>query len=338
MLLSLPRELRDMITEYVLLTPHESPAALPTGEKSSDPCLLPSNAPWTASPYPYFMSIPPFHCPMRNTDKQLREEVQDRASNIEIPLVLDLLVFPDLTFQCTWLSQPSGDVASWKRIPRMFIGLRYPPIKVRWDPLALQRAVNSNDEAAMQRCWERMVGGNLARHALCVIRAAILSVLYPQENRSVENIWTAALSERSAMNVIECVDIEISVVESDARTSTADEKWFVPAANLPHCVETMCRESEFWLLYDSLICIQEKEALLSLKGRPLMTHVGSIKIRVAGGDDPVGIELGATRSLHPFELYMEGSLRDVKDMRRLIGWDDGKMEDGELERALEEEA
>jgi hypothetical protein len=331
-----------MITEYVLLTPYESPAALATGEKSSDSRFPPSLDPWNTNPYPFFISISPFQCSMRNTNKEVREEVDDRASKIEIPLVFDALMLPDMTFQCTWLSRPCGDFASWKRIPRMSIRIRLPPVKYRWDPLTLQRFSNSNDEVAMQQCWESMVGGIIARKALCVTRSAVLSVLFPQENRTVENIWTAALSVSDAMNVIERVDIEISVVESDgpgkARTSTADEKWFVPAANLQHCIEIMTRESEFWLLYDRLMRMPEKDGLLSLQGHPLMTHVGAIRFRVAGEDDRVDIELGATRSLHPFELYIEGTLGIVKDMRRLIGWENGAMENGELKRELEEAA
>jgi hypothetical protein len=77
-LLTLPRELRDEIYEYVLLTPDPSPHP-PTSPRALTTDFGPGR-------------LPPFQPGLMGANKQVRAEVQERASKITIPLVLDVRI------------------------------------------------------------------------------------------------------------------------------------------------------------------------------------------------------------------------------------------------------
>jgi hypothetical protein len=98
-LLSLPRELRDMIVEHVLLT-STIKLVLPTFPD----CLRHPTDP----PFPLPSS------PLLSVCQQLRAETLSAIPRINVPLVLNLVVLDNGRVACTWQSVPWKKV--WRRI------------------------------------------------------------------------------------------------------------------------------------------------------------------------------------------------------------------------------
>lgn len=84
-LLSLSQELRDMITEYVLTTPEPGAPIrlLPRKLKNSSPF-----ARVAFDRNKKYLPLQPIRNPLLRTNSQLRAKVQQRASIVQIPLVL----------------------------------------------------------------------------------------------------------------------------------------------------------------------------------------------------------------------------------------------------------
>jgi hypothetical protein len=128
-LLALPRELRDMIIDVVLLAGY--PAPDPNRKHAQQPNL--PRIPWRS-------------VPLLLVCYQLYAETHQRASKVHIPLILDILVTSNGTLQTTWLNVPWQ--YSWQKI-RMEIKVRVQPID-----LALIRDGNIRGEIA--QAWKRL--------------------------------------------------------------------------------------------------------------------------------------------------------------------------------------
>jgi hypothetical protein len=101
-LLSLPRELRDMVIEHVLMTSTINSTFL-THPDHFRYTTRPSDPP-----------IPHPTSPLLLTCQQLRAETLDAISRINVPLVLELIVLENGRVYCSWQGVPWKKV--WRRI------------------------------------------------------------------------------------------------------------------------------------------------------------------------------------------------------------------------------
>jgi hypothetical protein len=96
-LLALPREIRDMTIEDVLLSPQPVPTPASQQIGTEEPKR------WTMidiPPIPLLSSL--LHC-----NAQLRAEILQCGARLDTPLILDILVLENGYIKCTWAQRPS---------------------------------------------------------------------------------------------------------------------------------------------------------------------------------------------------------------------------------------
>jgi hypothetical protein len=134
-LLDLPRELRDMILDNVLLAGAPAPCPPPCDENCKKACCDRENP----SDVPH---IPWPSIPLRKTNMRLYHEVSERAAKLDIPLVFDILVLPSGTdFLRTWLNVPFKK--DWRQVP-MMVNVRVQPVQTDTSPMPPQER---------EMCW-----------------------------------------------------------------------------------------------------------------------------------------------------------------------------------------
>jgi hypothetical protein len=115
-LLDLPRELRDMIIDEVLLAGNPAPNASRCGQSCDDVCCHDVNS-----------GIPPMAWPSISlVNIQLHNEVSQMAAKLDIPLILDMLVLANGKLHCTWLNVPFTN--DWREV-RMMENVRLQPVE-----------------------------------------------------------------------------------------------------------------------------------------------------------------------------------------------------------------
>jgi hypothetical protein len=100
MLLTLPRELRDLIIDEVLL--ERESKFVPVVHDFNDPETPERIRKLRRSAFP----IPHFQCNLLAVCAQIRRETTERASKLDIPIVLDILSLEDNSLRFTWPSRP----------------------------------------------------------------------------------------------------------------------------------------------------------------------------------------------------------------------------------------
>jgi hypothetical protein len=119
-LLALPREIRDMIIEDILLSPHPVPTPASQTIGTEEPKR------WTTidiPPIPLLSSL--LHC-----NAQLRAETLQCAARLDTPLVLDILVLENGYVKCTWAQRPCKEHLAWQKID-MKVQVRTQPIRTK---------------------------------------------------------------------------------------------------------------------------------------------------------------------------------------------------------------
>jgi hypothetical protein len=151
MLLKLPGELRDMIIDHVLLTPLPVP--------SHDFITYSPRTYGTITPSSRFPSTYSTQ-PLLHTNHQLRAETTLRASKLDIPLVLDICCWIDVSCRknsrcvLTWLNQRWGEPATWGRITAY--GYTHPRLAHRFRaPARRWHASRGSGAAARRRAGPR---------------------------------------------------------------------------------------------------------------------------------------------------------------------------------------
>jgi hypothetical protein len=205
MLLSLPRELRDLIVEEVLLDP---------GMTMLNPhphTKLVTEFVYAGHP----LRITPFHNPLLCTNPQLRAETLQRAKALgnAIPTTLDILLLPSGEVQWTWVSRPPGPVSRWEKIEKMTVQMRVQPIKRKYD---FQGRVSTQSFAT-----------------------AILDLLFASLQEMLLHILYAGTEGR--VNSIGRLEVHVLHANHDFETNVQrHSSWFVPSDNLSNVERPLC--------------------------------------------------------------------------------------------------
>ena len=323
MLLSLPRELRDMIIEHVLLTPRPTP--LPKQPTK------PADGVQSSWPNTYdLQTMPPLCTGLLRTNKQLRHETKERACRIDIPLVLDIFAQQDCTVQHTWLSQPWGPVAAWKRLPEMRVQIRLQSVSIKLS-------------SRTSRYYKTHTPLHLTKRVLVSIRCAVCSVLFPRVNKSLSGTMETqdALSQGNGgspakpKNSIARLQIDAAVVQQDlarddylARLDSAE--YYTPTPDLDTFIFYLRERSTDCLLSWSCLPAETPQTQSNIECYPIMTHVGSIGLSSTDLTGVVGekkevrrLELGAfTRNVQAGFPWLSTKMReDLVRIRQEMGWD-----------------
>jgi hypothetical protein len=299
MLLKLPGELRDMIIDHVLLTPLPVP--------SHDFITYSPRTYGTITPSSRFPSTYSTQ-PLLHTNHQLHAETTLRASKLDIPLVLDICCWIDVSCRknsrcvLTWLNQRWGEPATWGRIPRMDIRIRVLPIDLEHRPGGGMHLV----DLGLQR---EGVLGYVASMALRVARKPICTVLSAQHH-----IATARL-----VNSIRHIHISFG--------AAAHEPGDPGVLHAPGSIVAAIAQRLSSRAVAGSTLFPDTHLRRWLEDNPILTHVGAIQFCAAGarcwefrgdgivrygadgGRADVGIEPGAGKAL---ELWFA---------RGKMGWD-----------------
>jgi hypothetical protein len=255
MLPKLPGELRDMIIDHVLLTPLPVP--------SHDFITYSPRTYGTITPSSRFPSTYSTQ-PLLHTNHQLRAETTLRASKLDIPLVLDICCWIDVSCRknsrcvLTWLNQRWGEPATWGRIPRMDIRIRVLPIDLEHRPGGGMHLV----DLGLQR---EGVLGYVASMALRVARKPICTVLSAQHHiatarlvNSIRHIHTsfgAAAHEPGDPGVLHAPGSIVAAIAQRLSSRAVASSTLFPDTHLRRWLETI-RYSHMLGLYNSALQVR----------------------------------------------------------------------------------
>ena len=339
MLLSLPRELRDMIIEYVLLTPlphpHPDPFDIRTFRHLDPP---PNAVSWRrpAVPLPQLCSF------LHETNQQLRAETLERAAKLNVAPVLDLLAQPDGTPVYTWLNRPLAHPSRWGRIPVMDVRLRVQPVSFRlwWDMDEDERILEDGEGGAgpQLRWLERRSRESCAEIVMETIREALLRVLHSGEPTPNTLDWQPAKNADETItgaccNSIATLSVEVTAAVDDTGKDIQipqdanSREWYIDEPDMAERISFLVGLSEEPML---------ERAHSDFDLMLILTHVGSIEFCSGKGKGTGCTEsntethkLGgaALDELDTARRYLSPEMRlAIKKTRLELGWNDA--EDG----------
>jgi hypothetical protein len=176
-LLSLPRELRDVIIDYVLVTPKPSSSIrlLPREPNDASPSL-----PIAYDREKTCIPMQPFRNPLLRTNAQLRAECQQRASSIKIPLVLEITLLQNGVLAHAWITRPWGEVANWAHIPEMKVRTRLQPVDVHLSLQPVDLHLSTKDKEKYTEYldwWITELRSDIPQYTLWITSKALRTVL-----------------------------------------------------------------------------------------------------------------------------------------------------------------
>jgi hypothetical protein len=175
-LLTLPRELRDMIIDDVLRSLY--PAPVPSSHHRVDS---------KRTRQPEAISIPrmlPFYSVLFYINAQLRAETMQRASKLDLPVVLDVLLVDDGHVKVSWRGRPWKDESCWDKI-RMVVQVRTQPVSVKlWNAREV-REMNRKD-AEYTEYYGHYVWFVMTLNVAEAIVRAVMSILSEETRDSAE--------------------------------------------------------------------------------------------------------------------------------------------------------
>jgi hypothetical protein len=205
MLLSLPRELRDLIIEEVLLDPD-----LTISEPYPHTKLVTE---FVYAGHP--LRITPLHNALLCTNPQLRAETLQRAQALgsAIPAALDILLLPSGKIRWKWVSRSPSPVSRWGKIEMMKVQVRVQPV---------QRKYNFQGRISTQS-----------------FATAILDPLFAGLQEMLLHILYAGAEGR--VNSIRRLEVHVLHANHDYETSVQrHSSWFVPSDNLSNVERPLC--------------------------------------------------------------------------------------------------
>lgn len=359
-LLALPRELRDMIIDDVLLSPILGPT--PASLKMS-PDEHPKR--WNTTEIP---PIPPLNG-LVHANAQLRAETHQRAAKLDTPLILDILVLENGYIKCTWIGRPCKEPNKWQKID-MKVQVRTQPISMKlWEachPTQETYHANNFDYANrtdnmcdFARRWGRVQGRNLGYLVTFAVSKAVIGVLWadlPGMNSCVSSQGRTPDRDGTLgpINSINHIAVEIVPAQDEAGRVLESPYWgsnyqrdelcytrrdlrFLGYDNPdPHydpnedpedlqewlldCIETVWSASP---ADASIIAVQNYEA----DHQPLLTHIGAfiINIYTSGreGRSEKSTELSFSGIVRGNPGFWEHDLDNkIGLFRKAMGWDD----------------
>jgi hypothetical protein len=297
MLLTLPRELRDMIIDQVLLT--SDPAPKPTPFERLEITTSLDEARLDISPPP----IPPFRCSLSEVCNQLRAETLSRIPKLQIPLVLDVRGLENGSFRYTWLSRPWGPPSKWGCIPQLTVQIRTRPVDVRFWPIekpspsgmiwpptpwrhylhcsrtiidmllgTIQHSIISIIQAGVQT----LADGESAIYTQRERASAIFRGVYPRDPHNP--CWCKEQPQWSNMLAHVRMEITSALDSADTNITISQElqqKYLqISDISLSEMIVRQWRRNRAVLLSSSEEMLKSRACLIH--GNPVLTHVGSL--------------------------------------------------------------
>jgi hypothetical protein len=327
MLLSLPREIRDMIIDNVLLTPYQASP-------------VPSEIPSYITPFEVFAKsknppTTPFAVGLLEICDQLRAETSDHLSEFDLPLVLDVIGLENGSFQCTWLRGPFSSLLKSGRISLSKIQVRLQPVDVRFRPAGV---------SGFSRCHYMDSVSTISRNLMVTIRQSIISIIRGGARPSADPGFALIVPHhpnwcqgtRELPNTVAHVQIEITAAlsEADEAMSTSSEleqnyREISCQVLSNRILERLRDRYDFFLgrgSYDPTCLL-----MCPLHGRPpILTHVGTLSAHwddVASDGSKRQNSLrfeGHDADINGISVLTSEFKRDIKKTRREIGWEETK--------------
>lgn len=353
-LLALPRELRDIIIDDVLQFCH--PVKIPEfREYLSIEC----QERW------HTIDIPAIPRPagLLHACAQLQAETLQRATNLDMPLVLDILVLDNGFIECTWVSRPLRTSTEWQNID-LKIQVRTQPVHEKlWQACYPTEQTKSKefDYEDRQDNITDIVMDHRPEHT--VIHLLVIAV-----TRVVTGVLWADLPgmragvcgkrpdrkiELSPINSIRHLDIEILPVLDKEDNALIAPYWeecdhdLLNGDNPDPCWDPNKDLSYFWhMLIDGMVGWWADYALpgnilvvrnYDVDVLPLFTHVGEISVRCgerahcmwAQGEVPRSAS-GYWKLSGTFSRFLwrcdHGLAGEIKAQREKMGWGVGSAE------------
>ena len=173
-LLALPREVRDIIIDNVLLSSLPaplSPHATPSGQLTKR---------WNTTEIPPMMPL----SALVHTNAQLHDETLQRVAKLGPPLILDILVLKTGYLKCTWISRPCKKPDQWQNID-MEVQVRTQPISTKlWETYRPTHDADNFDFASRtdNMCayrWGKRPRAQVLAHLIVfAVSKAVLGVLW----------------------------------------------------------------------------------------------------------------------------------------------------------------
>jgi len=348
-LLALPREVRDIIIDNVLLSslpaPLPAPHATPSGQLTKR---------WNTTEIPPMMPL----SALVHTNAQLHDETLQRVAKLGPPLILDILVLKTGYLKCTWISRPCKKPDQWQNID-MKVQVRTQPISTKlWETYRPTHDADNFDFASRtdNMCayrWGKRPRAQVLAHLIVfAVSKAVLGVLWADAAGmrtcpDNQNKATKRENKLGPVNSINKLTIEIAPARDEKGAVVESPYWGSDYQRYKLCYTCEnLREAGFedpdphydpnqdlqdlsakllnsmWIkthVSHSYIAVQSYEA----DHKPLLTHIGTL-IFVSHTSD------GEGRSEETTELSLPEVMRRtphdpwdrIKLLRNEMGWDD----------------
>jgi hypothetical protein len=268
-----------------------------------------------------------------STNNQIRAEVQERASKITIPLVLDVRIQQNTNFQQTWLNRP----LDLTHVPEMVIQFRCQPVDLiafgekftalPWHPAHTHVDILTDDD----------VWWHLPNDTLCLIEHTLFNMLLhqiytsqarPRYNLLPEKVDSIAHLSLEILPMLDDTGAELRIPDLDL--------WYSPYSELQSYIESYFDNKVLFAKDEPVYPPYRVAQCRDVEDRyPMLMRVGSIEI--CSGKE-TRRELGASRQ----DLDTRGK-RLTPDMRAYLGklrqergWNEVGTEDKKRKRATED--
>lgn len=329
-LLGLPRELRDDIIDWVLISGIPAPTKQPTNRPIA-------KRKFGGTFYPQVFGVSPPQIQRSATslyyvNKQLHVETSQRAAVLSNPLVLDILSLDDGSVHCTWLNVPLKK--NWEKIS-MEVNVRMQRVDVR---KLRHRGITEGEwgyaipwECTMEAEWEKDTGTQqvvawfVQRTVSQTIRKALLGVLDPiLDPINGVNSYGSEAAQRTIAQLH--INVDAACMDSSAEQSAGLEAWYRPDRH----VESFTRELGEHI-YEDVLCrfsmgepsrppVRQRPWLLEIED--MFSYVGQMELQCQGN---------LRRAFRLDEMVQEGSdflpwaekecKAPIRERRRELQWE-----------------
>ncbi|KAF1845001.1 uncharacterized protein K460DRAFT_405281 [Cucurbitaria berberidis CBS 394.84] len=323
LLLELPRELRDIIIDYVVCSLNIPPPAVRHDPQTSHSLL--EN-----------VIIPPLRAilyPLLYTSCQLRAETLQRIEKTDAPIVLDLLLLEDGHGQCTWLNGPSK-LGHLNKI-NMEVRIRTRPVSRELFRARLEKEIEPFSGFTSTRHRQRMhsIESHVQYLIESTIRTAVLGILF-DDGLNVEERHNCVSEMADTYQPVNSIAklrtrINFAVDENGNEMRIPDEQnsrhWFQPNS-LPQVFTAIIANNLYHQFLDhGLLWRAARYGKFELICRPLLTHTG--KMSIYCGDDNIcsrGWDVGEALR-NNFTVVDDDDLArkdQTEALRKELGWED----------------
>lgn len=325
-LLGLPRELRDLIVDDVLLSETHAPKGTQTNGKSSKHLKGSGHCRDTVKGFQRMQHT----IPLLYTCRQMHAETSQRVAALDIPIVLDMVMTEHGSVQCTWLKAPLK--RKWEKV-RMQVNVRVQAVNVgrfrtarstggqRWGVLVPL-------PCTMQTVWARdnwaqaRVASEVQDAASYLLRKMLVGVLdAPVPLSSQNGSGQARGLGPGFLRTIAELHINVDAVPLDPSgvPYAGPEAWYRPEKDMDSFVQELGEHICKYFFYDNppgnkvKSMYRQKKWLYEVGD--ILAHVGKMEIRTGGA---------VVRRIELEELLREGS--------KLLTWHEAEVKGPARER------